>query len=45
MENSKGKIALAKSISKKKIEVQYTEKDMKVLEILPIEIETTEGSL
>ena len=37
MQNSKDKIALAKSILKKKIEVQYTESDMRVLEILPIE--------
>ena len=37
MQNSKDKIALAKSILKKKIEVQYIESYMRVLEILPIE--------
>ena len=31
------KIALAKIILKKKIEVQYIESDMRVLEILPVE--------
>ena len=30
---------------KKKAEVQYTESDMKVLEILPFEIETAKGCL
>ena len=34
-----------KKINSKKIEAQYTESDMKVLEILPIEIETMNGSL
>ena len=37
MQNSKDKITLAKIILKKKIEVQYIEKDMTVLEVLPIE--------
>ena len=37
MQNSKDKIALAKSILKKKNEVQYIESYMRVLEILPIE--------
>ena len=37
MQNSKDKIALVKSILKKKIEVQYIESYMRVLEILPIE--------
>ena len=37
MQNSKDKISLAKSISKKKIYVQHTESDIRVLKILPIE--------
>lgn len=37
MQNSKDKIALAKSVLKKTIEVQYMESDMRILEIWPIQ--------
>ena len=37
MQNSKDKTALAKSILKENIELQYIESDIRVLEILPIE--------
>ena len=45
MQNSKDKIALSKSILKKKIEVQYIESDMRILEVLQLKIKITKFSM